>query len=153
MLALIVLCFNFVKVDYDMDDFEKLYSLAGEWSMPYENGELVESWVKQYNKKLKGESYILKDEVKKIQENMGLVLSDGRITFSSVVSGKNNGEPVLFGLVDIDKNKIVFENKEHDFPQRITYDLRSATDLVASIEGQTKKGYRKFEYKYKKKIK
>ena len=32
-------------------------------------------------------------------------------------------------------NKVIFENKEHDFPQRIIYRLDSDGDLLGRIEG------------------
>jgi len=152
MFALIVLSFNIFKIDYDIEDFEKLYSLVGEWTMPFKNGELVEKWEKQFNKKLTGETFYINGNEEESQEKIDLVLSAGRIYYSSVVNGQNEGESVPFTLIGMDKNKFTFENKEHDFPQRIIYELRSPNELVASIEGETDNGFKKIEYKYRKKL-
>ncbi|MEO6695133.1 MAG: DUF6265 family protein [Ignavibacteria bacterium] len=152
MFALIVLSFNIFKIDYNIEDFEKLYKLVGTWTMPYKEGELVEKWQKQYNKKLTGETFYINGNSREVQEKIDLFLTDGRIYYSSNVNGQNDGEPVPFSLIGIEKNKFIFENKEHDFPQRIIYDLRSPTELVASIEGDTKDGFKKIVYKYKKKV-
>ncbi len=151
MFSLIVLSFNIFKIDYDIENFEKLYSLVGEWTMPFKNGELVEKWEKQFNKKLTGETFYINGNEEESQEKIDLVLSAGRIYYSSIVSGQNDGESIPFTLIGMDKNKFIFENKEHDFPQRIIYELRSPNELVASIEGDTDNGFKKIEYKYKRK--
>ncbi len=41
VFALILLSFNLVKMDYDLEDFVKLYPLKGEWTMPFKGGELI----------------------------------------------------------------------------------------------------------------
>jgi len=152
MFALIVLSFNIFKIDYNIEDFEKLYSLVGEWTTPFKKGELVEIWQKQYNKKLTGETFYISGNEKESQEKIDLVLTDGKIYYSSKVNGENDGEPIPFTLVGFDKNIFIFENKEHDFPQRITYELRSSTEFIASIEGDTNDGFKKIVYTYKKKL-
>ncbi len=152
MFALIVLSFNIFKIDHDLEDFEKLYALVGEWIMPYKKGELVEKWQKQYNKKLTGETFYINGNDEELQEKIDLVLSDGRIYYSSKVNGQNDGEGVPFALIKIEKNIFIFENKEHDFPQRITYEVKSPNELVASIEGDTNDGFKKIVYKYRKKL-
>jgi hypothetical protein len=39
-------------------------------------------------------------------------------------------------LINSEENKFIFENKEHDFPQRIIYHFTSEKILNASIEGE-----------------
>jgi len=152
MFALIVLSFNIFKIDYNIEDFEKLYSLVGEWTTPHKEGELVEIWQKQYNKKLTGETFYIIGNAEESKEKIDLVLSEGRIYYSSKVNGQNEGESVQFTLIKMEKNKFIFENKEHDFPQRIIYELRLPNELIASIEGDTIEGFKKIVYKYKKKL-
>jgi hypothetical protein len=43
--------------------------------------------------------------------------------------------PTPFKLVEVGEKRAVFENKEHDFPQRILYWLDGAGALHARIEG------------------
>jgi hypothetical protein len=43
--------------------------------------------------------------------------------------------PTPFRLVEMDTHRVVFENKEHDFPQRVLYWLDDAGALHARIEG------------------
>lgn len=57
---------------------------------------------------------------------------DGRIVFVAAPSGQDSA---TFTLVELDSRKAVFENPEHDFPQRIIYRLISGTQLLGRIEG------------------
>lgn len=148
VFALILISFNLVKMDYYIDDFIKLYPLEGQWTMPYDGGELVEIWTKQFEKKLKGQTIFIKNEQEEKKEVINLVLKEGRIYYTPEVKGMNDDEPVPFTLTEMDDNKFVFENREHDFPRRITYELKGNNRLYATIEGTTKKGFRKVEYKY-----
>ncbi|MEP7146580.1 MAG: DUF6265 family protein [bacterium] len=151
VLALILLSFNLVKMDYDIEDFIKLYPLEGEWTMPFKGGELIERWERKYNKMLEGETIFLKGNEKQPIESISLFLRDGRIYYTPVVNGTQDEEPVQFTLIEIDKKKFIFQNKEHDFPQRIIYELRSVNELVATIEGETNNGFKKIQYKYNRK--
>jgi hypothetical protein len=150
-VALILLCFNFVKVDYDVDDFKLLYPLVGEWTMPFKDGEMIEKWELKYEKMMNGKTLLIKEGEEELQENVNLVLEDRRIYYIPKVKGQNNEEPVAFTLIEIDGNKFIFENKDHDFPQRIIYVLNSSDEFNATIEGETGKGEKKIEYRFKRK--
>jgi hypothetical protein len=43
--------------------------------------------------------------------------------------------PVAFCAIELGKSRVVFENREHDFPQRILYWLQPDGRLHARIEG------------------
>lgn len=45
------------------------------------------------------------------------------------------GPEITFKLVSMDKGEFVFENKEHDFPERIVYTNPATDSLFAYIEG------------------
>lgn len=47
----------------------------------------------------------------------------------------NSRPPVAFELVELGERRVVFENREHDFPQRILYWQDAAGALHARIEG------------------
>jgi hypothetical protein len=47
--------------------------------------------------------------------------------------------PVAFKLVELGERRAVFENRQHDFPQRILYWLDAAGALHARIEGPRQK--------------
>ncbi len=54
-----------------------------------------------------------------------------------VAKPKENNEETAFKLIRSTLNELVFENKAHDFPQRIIYKLMS-TKMIARIEGDNK---------------
>jgi len=61
----------------------------------------------------------------------------------------NEQPPVLFTLVSHENNTLIFENKEHDFPQRVCYAYEDGK-LHAWIEGQKGKKTVKEDYWYEK---
>jgi hypothetical protein len=58
--------------------------------------------------------------------------------------------PTLFTLVSAGNNRFIFENKEHDFPQKIIYHFASSNLLNASIEGEIKGKMNKKEFRFNK---
>lgn len=62
---------------------------------------------------------------------------------------QNRGKEVCFKLVSREHNTYVFENKIHDFPQRIIYQNQGKEDLLAWIEGEFNGKMRKSAFKYK----
>jgi hypothetical protein len=55
--------------------------------------------------------------------------------FTAKPSGQAEGS---FKMLSGDNNRVVFENLAHDFPQRVIYELKSASVLHARIEGKDK---------------
>lgn len=129
-------------------NFKNLLALEGTWSMPSGNGVIIEDWVRQSKNELKGSSYKIENGDTTFMENLRLVRSKNLIQYIPTVFNQNEGQPVIFTLVAVDDGQYVFENTEHDFPQRIIYHLKEKNSLVARINGKTSKGFREniFEY-------
>jgi hypothetical protein len=70
-----------------------------------------------------------------ILERTTLYLEGDKIIYSPEVTNQNNAQPVPFSLVSINGQRYTFENKAHDFPQRIIYHLVSNNAVHARIEG------------------
>jgi len=94
------------------------------------------------NNMLKGKSYVLNGKDTTIEETVELKTVDGALTYIPVAYGQNNEQPVPFTLISSTDTSFVFENKAHDFPQRIFYRFVGKDSLVAGIEGISK-GVRK----------
>jgi hypothetical protein len=60
---------------------------------------------------------------------------NGDIFYVALPSGQNE---TWFKLVKMGEKEAVFENPEHDFPQRIIYRLENDGSLHARIEGMSK---------------
>jgi hypothetical protein len=57
---------------------------------------------------------------------------DGKVTFFAQPSGKPSA---TFTSIKLSATEVVFENLEHDFPQRVIYRLEAPGRIQASIEG------------------
>ena len=58
--------------------------------------------------------------------------ADGNLVFIATPSGQ---QTTSFVLVNIADDEVVFENREHDYPQRIIYRLLSLDRMLGRIEG------------------
>ena len=58
--------------------------------------------------------------------------SDGKVVFVASPSGQSTA---TFTMIKLDDNEVIFENPEHDFPQRIIYRRIGDTQLLGRIEG------------------
>jgi hypothetical protein len=57
--------------------------------------------------------------------------------------------PTDFRLVRLEKQRVVFENLQHDFPQRIIYERRADGSLLARIEGDVGGKLKAVEFLYR----
>ena len=57
---------------------------------------------------------------------------DGGLEFIASPSGQNT---TSFFMLSLSDREVIFENPDHDFPQRIIYRLMSDEDLLGRIEG------------------
>ena len=56
---------------------------------------------------------------------------EGGIVYLASPAGRN--PPTVFPAIVLEENRAVFENPEHDFPQRIEYRLYEEETLVVTI--------------------
>ena len=114
---------------------EKLQWILGEWQMESPDGVFVEKWQKETL----------------FSEKLRLEQRGNELWYIPTIASQNNGQPVLFKEKTIADNSVIFENPEHDFPQRIIYEKPSDTTLTARIEGKQNGKDAKEEYSFHKK--
>jgi hypothetical protein len=73
--------------------------------------------------------------------------SAGTIWFHAQPSGQERGS---FRLILLERNGAVFENRAHDFPQRIIYRRISDDSLIGRIEGTINGTSRSIDFPYRK---
>ena len=112
--------------------------LVGTWENKSSNGDLTEAWQKENDSVFKGQSYFIKGKDTIHSETIVLSENKGQVTFSPTVKGQNNNRPVDFKLISATGTQFVFENKTHDFPQKITYTKVTNDSLIAQISGMQK---------------
>lgn len=70
----------------------------------------------------------------------------GKVIFVALPSGQ---PPVTFELLSLSDDEVVFENPEHDFPQRVLYRLKSRNLLSGRIEGTVNGAARSIDFPMK----
>jgi len=112
--------------------------LIGEWKNQTLKGQSVESWKKLNDSTLLGKSYVLRGTDTVSVEHIRLEEHHGNLYYIPTVKNQNEGKPVTFTMTTSSADHFVFENPEHDFPQKITYNRINKDSLVAEISGTYK---------------
>ena len=68
---------------------------------------------------------------------------DGKAVFHAQPAGK---PPASFTAITLNATEVVFENLEHDFPQRVIYRYEAPATLRASIEGMRNGALKRIEF-------
>ena len=127
-----------------------LKQLLGDWEMSTPGSRIIESWTYLNRKSFQGKSVkVNSNGDTTLLEQIKIQVKDGKLRYIPVVEGQNSGKPVAFTLVSAKSGKYVFENKLHDFPQRIVYWFKSENDLFAWIEGEKNGKPRRAEFRYR----
>jgi hypothetical protein len=114
-------------------DLSDLDWVLGKWQVNDSNN--YEEWVKVNDGLLQGKGYKIRDNRTIVNETIEISLSGNEVFYIPTVMNQNAGVPVEFKLVSKSATEIVFENKEHDFPQRIIYVKNGGMQIDARIEG------------------
>ena len=154
--ALLVLCIAACPIaavaQKRATDFQLFSQVQGTWVMESKKGKLYEDWKLKDKTTLTGKSYYLPGKDTLIAEYHELVLKGDELFYMANPKNQNNhDQPVPFKLISSQHGLMIFENKAHDFPQRIAYHITPGTGkLAAWIEGDINGKPRKMEYFYTK---
>jgi hypothetical protein len=67
-------------------------------------------------------------------EKLTISRNQGTLTYWALIPGQNNDQPVGFELTGATTDSLVFENPEHDFPNRISYVKKGEDELFVRVE-------------------
>jgi hypothetical protein len=126
----------------DRDNLTRASWLMGVWVYHSPKGDIFESWKKLNDSLFVGRSYTMVGSDTIIAEEIRLVEQNGEVNYIPSVPNQNMGLPVKFKLTSMTDNELIFENPDHDFPQRISYQRLTADSLVAEISGPMKGEHR-----------
>ena len=134
------------------DCLKKFSWLSGTWKMEDKESVLVEEWTAGGSGSIKCRSYEVKGNDTTLIERATISCIAGKQVFTYYPVINSPGEnimPVTFALISEDNNTFVFENPEHDFPQRVVYQNVNADECHAWIEGKDKGKENKIDFFYK----
>lgn len=126
--------------------------ILGSWSMETPDAVITETWEEKSKLEYTGNSKVINPAGETMfTEKLRLVYENDTIWYLPAVSNQNGAQEVRFKGVSISDKEAVFENLQHDFPQRIVYQKTSDTTMLAYIEGMQDGRMRKEEFPYRKK--
>ncbi len=111
--------------------------LIGKWSAPPEDDGTVfhEEWDRDGNDALKGIGFVMLGSDTVSIEHLAIQFTDSGTFYTARIPSQNNGLPVHFELTSA-RDSLVFENREHDFPDRIMYRPSGPNGWVARVSGK-----------------
>lgn len=98
-------------------------------------GSFYESWTEGKENELLGTSYFLKNGDTLFKEQIRLVQEEQQLFYIPSVSNQNEGKAIRFAAIKLSDQELLFENKTHDFPQRISYQPLGTDSLLAVVSG------------------
>ena len=122
---------------------EQFSFLTGNWQSPMGKDTFYETWTRTGPNQYAGKGYLLAKGDTAMREVLRLEKIGPHWVYIAAIDKQ---QPTLFTLVEATPEKLVFENKEHNFPQRICYAAKPDGSMLAWIEGKLLGKVRKEEY-------
>ena len=142
------LYFLFVLLIYSINakaqDNEISSLFPGKWKM--ETAEVFEEWTLFFDTTLVGTSFSINDGKVNIDEQILLRKNESNWEYIAIPDNQNI---TRFMLIEHSPKKFIFENKEHDFPQRIIYEFHKDGKMTAAIEGNVNGEFKRKEFSYR----
>jgi hypothetical protein len=129
------------------DPLHRFEKLSGLWQTHNSEADIYEEWTKASDSVMYGKSYVLNETDTIINERIELKKIGNEFFYIPTVTGQNNNQPVQFKLINNTDSLLVFDNPDHDFPQRIMYRFYGKDSIVARVQGIVK-GELQFEEFY-----
>lgn len=124
--------------------FDKLSWIAGCWQGEMRGGaKTQEQWMKPEGDSMLGMSRTVVNGKTPFFEFLQIKREGDDLVYIARPQGK---DPTPFKLVKLNDNAAIFENLEHDFPQRIVYQRQIDGSLFAVIEGEEKGKTKRVEF-------
>ncbi len=120
------------RLDAQADPLDRLGWLAGCWEARAGNRVTTETWMVPSGGLMIGGGRTVVDGVARSFEHLRIRADGTRLLYVATPSGQRE---TTFPSAHLSDTLLVFENPEHDFPQRIAYRRVGADSVVARVEG------------------
>lgn len=117
----------------ELNDINALSWMSGSWVGSFHGRPMEAQYSSANGGVIVGYTKIYNGDQSEFFEFEKFQVVDGRIELSPSPFG-HQGVP--FAIQSISATKAVFENPQHDFPNRIIYELKPNGEMFARIEGQ-----------------
>jgi hypothetical protein len=130
-LALAVWCGFALGGEPDTPTLEELAWLAGHWDTPVGDVHMEEVWTEPEGGVMLGVHRDVRAGGAAFFEYLRIEAREGKVVYIASPMGSGTTE---FALALVGDRRVVFENPDHDFPQRVIY-RREGNRLSARAEG------------------
>ena len=127
-----------LAVNFSYGQSQKPDFIVGTWKM--EKQEIYEHWDKINSSTFKGFSYRLNKGQMEIIEYLQISSKNNHTILTATVLNQNNGKALEFKGANID-NLFTFENSNHDFPKKITYQKLLDTEILVTVSDGKQKNF------------
>ena len=117
--------------------------LTGCWASDGAEPGNGEQWMAPAGGSMLGMARVVRDGHMVAYEYTRIITTDDGLVFIASPSGQETAE---FAMKHLGDNEVVFENLDHDFPQRVIYRLIDSRHLQGRIEGITSNGEAHVEF-------
>ena len=119
-----------------INNFKEIDWLLGNWTSEFPEGYVIESWEKKNDLTFKGISNVIMGGDTVSSEAITIKNEEFQTVCIPIVKNQNGSKPIKFTLTSFKDNHLVFENPEHDFPQKIVYKKITKDSLLVEISGE-----------------
>lgn len=129
----------------------ELQKLVGRWEEKADSSDHIEVWTRESENTIWGRGFVLDRNDTTFIEYLAIQPVNDTLSYLARVSSRFTGEIVRFPVKSQSSKKIVFENLNHDFPQRIVYELKNDSVLDVFVEGPENGVVRRIDFNFVKK--
>jgi hypothetical protein len=127
----VILLIFFAAFTFAQDE-SILKLFPGKWKMISEKTEYYEEWELLNENEMVGVGFSVEEGDTVLSEQLYLKKFSDQWAYIALPV---NQTITLFALSEYSENKFTFENKEHDFPQKIIYEFTADANLNTATEG------------------
>jgi hypothetical protein len=131
--TLLMLCVGTADQEEEKTPFDGLDWLVGGWARVAGETRMEECWLPARGGVMLGLHRDVFSKDRSFFEYLRIGLEGNDLVYYASPLGR---KATPFRLKSLSEGKVIFENPDHDFPQRIIYLLKDANTLVARIEGE-----------------
>jgi len=154
--ALIISCKNDTKnvtseslvSNKTYEKIQQLDWLLGTWTNQSADTFSQETWSRENDSTFTAFSFIQIAEETVFAETMALEQKGQSLLLTVATANEKNASPVTFNLISSEEKQFIFENRNHDFPKRITYTNPTKDSLHAWIEGTENNENKKVDFRF-----
>ena len=120
---------------------KQLEDLEGVWCFTEDGQTLCEEWLKIEYGDYIGKGFQIQNGDTTYNEELRIVKTDGKLTYSALVYAQNDAQWINFELRTNVDDVMIFENETHDFPKQIRIQFPSNELMNVYVLGDEDDGF------------